>query len=151
MNTLRDEATMNSVRERIGKLTADSKPLWGKMNVGQMLCHCNDGCQMSMGKLEVGDTSNILSRTLFKFLVLNVIKMPKDAPTAAELDQMKDGTPPEDFERDREMLLASLAEVSSMPIDSGPVRHPFFGNMTRTQWSRLGYKHIDHHLRQFGV
>jgi len=29
--------------------------------------------------------------------------------------------------------------------------HPFFGKMTSQQWSKAMYKHIDHHLQQFGV
>ena len=29
--------------------------------------------------------------------------------------------------------------------------HPFFGRMTKEQLGILAYKHIDHHLRQFGA
>jgi len=29
--------------------------------------------------------------------------------------------------------------------------HPFFGSLTPHAWSRGMFKHLDHHLRQFGV
>ena len=29
--------------------------------------------------------------------------------------------------------------------------HPFFGKVTPREWSIGMYKHLDHHLRQFGV
>ena len=151
MATLRDDRTMSEIRERISRLTPESTARWGKMSVGQMLCHCNDGCLMSLGRRPVGDTSNFLSRTVLKFLILNLLPMPKGAPTAGELDQMKNGTPPADFERDRDALLASLAEAAAMADDSPAIPHPFFGPMSRAQWGKLGYKHMDHHLRQFGV
>ena len=30
-------------------------------------------------------------------------------------------------------------------------KHPVFGFMTKEQWSKSGWKHIDHHLKQFGA
>ncbi|MCA0390144.1 MAG: DUF1569 domain-containing protein [Bacteroidetes bacterium] len=34
--------------------------------------------------------------------------------------------------------------------DDGPREHPYFGNLSKKQWSRLAYIHINHHLKQFG-
>jgi hypothetical protein len=30
-------------------------------------------------------------------------------------------------------------------------KHPVFGKLTKEQWSKATWKHIDHHLKQFGV
>lgn len=151
MSTLFDQTAAAGLRERIAKLTPESKAEWGKMNVGQMLCHVNDGFRMSIGELPVEDKSNIFMRTVVKFLILNIVPMPKSAPSAPELDQMKNGTPPADFERDREAVFAGLEKITSLPVDHNWAKHPAFGQLNRDQWGKLGYKHIDHHLKQFGV
>ena len=151
MSSLFEESSLNSIKNRIANLTADSKAKWGKMNVGQMLCHVNDGFKMATGKLSVEDKSNFINRTLFKFLVLNVIRIPRDVPTAKELDQMRDGTPPEEFEKDKAAVLASIDEMVALPADFAWAPHLRFGPMTRNEWGKMGFKHLDHHLRQFGV
>ena len=121
------------------------------MNVGQMICHVTDGYRMALGDREVADRSSFVSRTLLKFLVLNIIPIPKGVRTAPELDQMRDGTPPEDFEKDRATLIAAIDKLNSKPADFAWSPHAKFGPMSRYDWGRLGYKHLDHHLRQFGV
>lgn len=151
MSTLFDQTVRNEVRKRIETLTPESQAKWGKMNVGQMLCHVNDGFLMAAGERLVEDKSNIFMRTVVKFLILNVVPMPKSAPAAPEIDQFRNGTPPADFERDREALLVSLEKMASLPVDHNWAKHPAFGQMNRDQWGKLGYKHIDHHLKQFGA
>ncbi|MBL8180594.1 MAG: DUF1569 domain-containing protein [Blastocatellia bacterium] len=151
MSTLFDQTAAAGLRERIARLTPESKAQWGKMNVGQMLCHVNDGFRMSIGELPVEDKSNVFMRTVVKFLILNVVPMPKSAPAAPELDQMKNGTPPADFERDRENLVATLDRLINLSDSHEWARHPAFGSLTKKQWGVLGYKHVDHHLKQFGV
>lgn len=151
MSTLFDHTARENIRRRLGNLTPETTAKWGKMNVGQMLCHVNDGFRMSIGELPVQDKSNVFMRTVVKFLILNVVPMPKGAPAAPELDQMKNGTPPADFERDRELVLASLDNLAALPGSHKWASHPAFGRLTREQWGKLGYKHIDHHLKQFGV
>ncbi len=121
------------------------------MNVGQMLCHVNDGFLMSFGEREVAEKNNLFLRTVVKFLILNVVPMPKSAPAAKEIDQLKNGTPPADFERDRSAVIANLDRMAELPEDHAWARHPTFGALTRKQWGKLGYKHIDHHLKQFGA
>lgn len=151
MSTLFDQSVRDTIRRRLETLTPESQANWGKMNVGQMLCHVNDGFRMSIGELPVEDKSNIFLRTVVKFLILNVVPMPKSAPAAPELDQMKNGTPPADFERDRDLVFRSLDQIASIPETHQWASHPAFGSLTRAQWGKLGYKHIDHHLKQFGV
>jgi hypothetical protein len=43
-----------------------------------------------------------------------------------------------------------MEQSASAPAGSGP-EHFIFGAMTMEQWNALQWKHIDHHLRQFGV
>jgi hypothetical protein len=151
MSTIFDPKVADDLRRRIEDLTPESQPLWGKMNVGQMMCHVTDGFRMSMGERPLPDQSSFLDRTLLKFLVIKVIKMPRSAPTAAGLDQMKEGTPPAAFQEDRKALVDAFDHICSLPADHAWASHPKFGPMTHAEWGILGFKHIDHHLRQFGV
>lgn len=151
MSTLLDRKTAETIKGRIAALSPASQAKWGKMNVNQMMCHVTDGFLMSTGERPLPDQSNFLGRTLIKFLVLNVINMPKEVPTAAGLDQMREGTKPGEFDDNRRAMIDALDRLLSLPDDHVWAAHPKFGPLTGPQWGKLGFKHIDHHLRQFGV
>ncbi len=137
---------------RINKLIGIEEALWGKMNVNQMLCHVTDQLRISLGDLgEPSEKANFLGRTLIKFLVLNVISIPKNVPTSPKVDQMKDGTPPTDFESDRQTLLSYIERFSASPEDFAWTPHFKFGKLSKKEWAILAHKHLDHHLKQFGV
>ena len=106
--SLFDLSKCGAIISRINRLSPDSKPAWGKMNVNQMLCHCADGVKMATGELQVEDKSNFATRVFLKPLVLYVLSIPKGVPTAKKLDQMQGGTSPVDFEPDRRELLACM-------------------------------------------
>lgn len=146
-----NDADRTAMSERINRLTPESKALWGKMNVAEMLCHCADGVEMATGERDVADRSNFLFRTIVKPLVLYVLPMPKSAPTAPELNPHLDGTKPEEFENDRARLNECIEKLVAAPDDFSWAPHAAFGRMTRDQWGILIHKHIDHHLKQFGV
>jgi len=76
---------------------------------------------------------------------------PKGVPTRPEVEQGAGGTPPTDFERDRNDLLAVLLRFSDQPRAFQWHPHPMFGEMRHDEWLRWGFLHTDHHLRQFGV
>jgi hypothetical protein len=151
MNTLFDSAKRNEIIFRINKLTPESKAAWGKMNVGQMLCHCADGIKMSTGELTVADKSNFMFRNVFKPLFIYVLPMPKGAPTADEINPAVDGTKPADFEKDRQTLLDWWEKACALPENHPWAKHPAFGGLSYKQWGLLAHKHLDHHLKQFGV
>ena len=149
--SLFDEQNRGELVKRINNLTPESRALWGKMNVNQMLCHCADGLRMATGEREVKDKSNFVFRTILKPLVLHVLPIPKGAPTAKEINPLQDGTQPTEFENDRQMLIACIENICSLPENHAWARHAAFGKMSRRQWGLLARKHIDHHLKQFGV
>lgn len=57
-----------------------------------------------------------------------------------------------DFAEERDRL-SRLIDKFAAGGPAGCTRNPhtFFGKMTPDQWAILTYKHLDHHLRQFGV
>ena len=75
---------------------------------------------------------------------------PKSVPTAAAADQNRDGTPPGDFHQDVASLKAAMERFRDRNARDMP-SHVYFGRMSRGEWGRWGYRHMDHHLRQFGV
>lgn len=150
MKSLRDENCRNELIGRIANLTPESKPLWGRMTVEQMVSHLVQSGELPF-VASVPDRSSFMSRTLVKTLVLTVAPVPKEVKTSAELDQQQGGRKPLGLDIDRTKLAESIEQIGTLAEDHPCLAHPFFGKLSASQWSRLGYKHIDHHLKQFGV
>jgi Protein of unknown function (DUF1569) len=135
---------------RVNLLTPESKALWGKMSVSEMLCHCLDGNKMALGLIPPTDKSNFFTRNLVKYLVVYVVPIPKGAPAAPEINPHKQGTKPQNFEKERQLLIDDINNFGNLTAEDFKGRHHIFGKLTANQWGRLGYKHLDHHLKQFG-
>ena len=150
--SLFNEKKREEIVVRINKLTPESKAVWGKMNANQMVCHCTDQFRIAFGeKGKPEKDAGFMERTMLKFLVLYVIKIPKNVPTSPKVDQMKDGTPPTDFESDRQTLLSYIEKFASASDDFAWTPHFRFGQLAGKEWAILSHKHLDHHLKQFGV
>jgi hypothetical protein len=120
------------------------------MNAHQMVCHLNDSFRAGTGEAFASPASNLFSRTVMKWVALRTpMKWPPGVPTRPEMEQGKGGTPPSEWARDcgalREMIV-SFAERAGCARE-----HPIFGRMTREEWNIWGWRHVDHHFRQFGV
>jgi len=150
MKTLRDGKCRSLLIERLNALSTDAKPAWGRMNVEQMLSHLVQSGELPFVS-STGDHSSLLSRTLIKPLVLYVLPIPKEVKTSAEMDQQQDGRKPLGFDIDKANVIDSIAKLGELPLDHKCLNHPFFGKMSAKQWGMIAYKHIDHHLQQFGV
>lgn len=150
--TLLHPAARASLVARIAQLQPHSPALWGKMNAAQVLCHLADQLRMALGELSVNGKAGFWGRTLMKTLVLAGLPAPKGkVPTLPELDQMTAGTPPTDFEHDRQALYHLIDNVVAQGAAYPWAHHPSFGRLDHRQWCRLAWIHLDHHLRQFGV
>lgn len=148
MQSLFDKEDNDAIKERIEKLTPRSVPLWGKMNVAQMLAHLQQPLLVSFGELK-------LKRGILGFLFGKMAKrqmladksFKKNMPTVKEFK-----VAPGDFEKEKITLLSYLdrfIKEGSQIITKEP--HPFFGKMDLSEWDLLQWKHLDHHLNQFGV
>lgn len=148
MPTLADSTTRAATVSRIARLTPDATPAWGRMTAPQMLAHCADALRMAYGDLPCAAKNVPLARlALVKWLMLNVIPFPKGAPTAKELLSR----PPAEWGSEREAIVALVERFGSESGRAAWPAHPLFGPMTGSQWGQLAWKHLDHHLRQFGV
>jgi hypothetical protein len=121
------------------------------MTVHQMLCHLDDSYLTAFGEKPVSPAGGLMRGPLVKFVALYVpAPWPKGVPTRPEVEQGIGGTPPADFERDRQRLLETFARFCRSEGALAP-RHAIFGSMKAADWMRWGFLHADHHLRQFGV
>ena len=150
MKSLRNEHCREELIRRINTLTPDAKPEWGKMNAEQMLSHLVQAGELPF-EASAPDRSSFMSRNVIKHLVLTMVPIPKEVPTGPEMDQQRQGRPPQGFEIDKANAIESLHKLGTLSLDHKCLGHPFFGKMSVNQWCRLAYKHADHHLRQFGV
>lgn len=150
MKTIFDEATHAELVERLNKLAADSPRQWGKMSSSQMMEHTARVLEMATGP-DQPIKQIFLGKALawmFKSKFVGPEPFGKNAPTGPDY-VIKDDP---DFEATRARLndLITLFHERGADGLDGNV-HPFFGRLTGKQWGETQYKHVDHHLRQFGV
>jgi hypothetical protein len=144
---MRNRKVRNSLLERMQRLTPASVRRWGQMDAARMICHLSDALAMALGDLPVKPGKpGPFQRFPFKHLFLYFMPMPKGVSTAPELLS----TSPARFEDDRRLVEERIHRLAAAPRGAGPV-HPFFGPLTNDQWNVLQHKHIDHHLKQFGL
>lgn len=153
MRTIRDEGALRSLVERLNRLGPDTPGRWGVLTAGEMLCHLGDAHESVLGeRVSTELTTSRRSRPLFKWLALYApVPWPKGVKTRRGVDPRTEGTRPADFERDRERAIASLERLALADPTTLPAQHFLFGPMSARDWQRWAYRHVTHHLRQFGV
>lgn len=144
--TLLDDAVWEASLERIERLAPDTRPRWGRMSVAQMLAHCAEVQEVMNGKpLEGTPWLLRLAGPLIKRAVLSRRPYPKGVRTHPQYLQ----TSEKRFEPEKRRLLAALSEFRAS--DAQGARHPLFGPLSAEEAGWGAFKHLDHHLRQFGV
>ena len=149
--TLDDPALRAELIDRLRRLAPDSARQWGKMTPHQAICHLSDSFRDMMGARAISSVATPFSRTVIKWVALNApLKWPQGVPTRPEVDQLIGGTKPVEFARDRQQLEALIDQFAARRGEDCQA-HPMFGRLTTREWQRWGWRHTDHHLRQFGV
>ncbi|MEQ8477854.1 DUF1569 domain-containing protein [Fulvivirga sp.] len=150
MKTIFDAATREELILRIGLVKEGSKPVWGKMNVYQMVRHNTFWNEWILGKGNHIYKQEFLGKIFGKFALKRMIKdekpFDKNIPTSAPF-KVKDINGNLASEKDKWISLVNEYEHFNNPA----FIHGFFGKMTTEQIGILVFKHTDHHLRQFGV
>jgi transposase InsO family protein len=150
MKNLFEATSVHEVKERIGLLKPDSERLWGTMNAPQAVAHCSAGLELALGHKT---PPRVFAGRLFGLIVKPLAlrddePMRRNSPTVRDLvvrDERDLGT-------ERERLLALIDRFAAAgPAGCTTHPHAFFGRLTPEEWAILMYKHLDHHLRQFGV
>ncbi len=150
MGNLFIEADKDEIINRIDELHPGSKPMWGKMSVAQMLAHCIVPVKISLGDARSSHSfiGKLLGKRFKNKMMKNDYVFQKNLPTDKSFIIKNEP----DFYTNQQGLKDAIKKIfvaDKTDITSRP--HPFFGKMTTEEWGILGYKHLDHHLRQFGV
>ena len=140
---------LQEVNQRINKLQPNSQRQWGKMDVAQMFAHCSAALEVAAGKkfpprIFIGRILAPFFRSVFSNDKPFKQNMPTDNSFLI-IDQRN-------FEKEKARLIDLVTQFSTggeAICTTHP--HPFFGKLTPKEWATGMYKHLDHHLRQFGV
>ncbi len=149
MTSIYKKADNDAIISRINQLSPESQRLWGKMTVEQMLSHCQAPIDFAFGNLPI--KANFIMRLFGKMLkgkVFGSDEFKKNSPTAPAFIR-KDQY---DFEETKNGLIERINKFSDLGQKAiKTTNHPFFGELTYDEWSKMHTMHLDHHLKQFGV
>lgn len=145
MKTIFDLETKMELENRIANLTKDITPKWGKMTVGQMLWHCQFFLKVAVKNEDHGNGKFFIK--LFKKSLYSDKPYRRNLPTVKEVLTKS----PREFDAEKSKLLKLIDETHQLKTKTNWNPHPVFGKFTPEQWGKLEYKHLDHHLVQFGV
>jgi uncharacterized protein DUF1569 len=150
MRNIFDPSASQEIKDRLSRLKPDSERQWGKMNPAQAVAHCCKGMEQALG--DVLPPRLLIGRLIGGFIKSKAVgddaPIRRNSPTVPGFEVLD----PRDLAAERQRLNGLIDRV----IEGGPgacTTHPhsFFGRMTPEQWGILIYKHLDHHLRQFGA
>jgi hypothetical protein len=135
--------------ERVKQLEVSSKANWGRMSVTEMLAHCNSCNRQILSGSREKKSTGIKQRLLGILAIYIAPNFVKDLETE-ERHEMSGKAPDESFENERQEFIRVISRFPGNAREL-TLSHPAFGNISTREWGIAAYKHMDHHLRQFGV
>nr|WP_154892525.1 DUF1569 domain-containing protein [Paenibacillus xylanexedens] len=148
MKTIFDLSAAKEILGRIDQLEQDVQPGWGRMNAAQMLAHCSSFQDIATGKAR--SARSLLGIVVGKFakpIFYNDKPLPRNMSTIPSMMIVDT----REFEVEKEKLKQNIMTLQREGLKNGAFPHPFFGRITSEEWGKGIYKHLDHHLKQFGV
>lgn len=143
-----ETSAAQEILSRLNNISATTQPLWGKMNAAQMMAHCIAPFKAFFGEIRM---KRRLMGILFGKMAKKKIYSDKPIPKGLPTDQSFKMSGEKDFIKERDELISYINRFAKEGYSVTSSVHPFFGKMSSQEWAVLGYKHMDHHLRQFGV
>lgn len=145
-----DKDVLQEVKNRIHSLTPDSKPQWGKMNVAQMLAHCNVTYEMIF--TDKHPKPNAFVKLMLKLFVKSKVVGESGYAKSSQTAPQFIISDAKEFETEKARLLEYLDKVFELGSSyfEGKESHSF-GALRASEWNNMMYKHLDHHFNQFGV
>jgi len=150
MKNIFDIVEATEIINRITQLTPTTKNLWGKMNVSQMLAHCTVTYEMVYTDKypKPNAFKRFLLKTFVKKAVVSDKPYPKNGRTAPEFLI----TNKREFEEEKKELLDYIKKTQTLGESHFDNKESnSFGKLTKQEWNAMFYKHLNHHLTQFGV
>ena len=148
MRCVRDPIARGTLIARVERLSTASQRQWGRMEVTQMVAHAADQLRMALGDVRVRGARGPLRFAPMRYLLVHALPWPKGKAKAPDEAFT---TVPTELEADRAKLVELIERFAATPDVDLTMIHPLFGRMTARDWDVLSFRHLDHHLRQFGV
>jgi hypothetical protein len=149
MKTIFDKEAYQEIDSRLNKLNPESKAQWGVMKAPQMLAHCGEALKVASGEVK---RPRIFIGYILGPLFKNILISDTPFKPSTQTDPnfiIKDDR---DFTTEKEKLSTALKRFSDGGEKNASThKHPFFGSVSQKEWGMAMYKHLDHHLKQFGV
>ena len=150
MKNLWQPETVQELKDRLARLRPDSPRQWGKMTPAQAMAHCTMGMELALGdrrppRMLVG---RLIGRVIKPMAFKESEPMRRNSPTIPGFAVSDNRDLPVEREK-LSRILDRFAAAGAAACTTHP--HSFFGRLTPDEWSMWMYKHLDHHLRQFGV
>lgn len=149
MKNLFDPTINAEIIERIDKLNASTSSKWGKMDVAQMLAHLDLSLRVNLDEIEL---KKGLLGIFFSGISRRILLGEKPYPKYLPADSKVIAKDVSDFMTEKLKVKTSIVKYTtkgSRGISKKP--HYILGKITNEESALLTYKHLDHHLRQFGV
>lgn len=144
------EAVSNDLLVRLNQLNPSSQPQWGKMNVAQMLAHCNVAYELAYENKH--PRPNAFMRLILKTFIKKIVVGEKPYVHNSRTAPVFLITDEKEFATEKERLAAYIVKTQQLGQTYFEGKeNPGFGKLTATEWNNIFYKHLDHHFRQFGV
>lgn len=145
-----DKKESEETIERIHKLTPEKQPNWGKMNVSQMLAHCNVAYETIY--TDKHPKPKGLKKFLVKLLAKNAVVGPKPYKKNGPTSPVFKISDARDFENEKNKLIGHIRKTQELGANHFEGKDSYaFGPLNKSEWNTLFSKHLDHHLQQFGV
>ncbi len=139
-----------AIVQRINQLTPTTQPKWGKMSVAQMLAHCNVTYEMIYENKHPKPNAflRFILKTFIKKKVVDETPYQNNSKTAPQFIV----TDAKDFEAEKKRLVNYINKTQQLGENHfDKLESHSFGTLTNTEWNNMLYKHLNHHLSQFGV
>lgn len=147
MNNLLNENDYSKIKYRLFLLNSHVQAHWGKMDVAQMVNHCQKPLEIVLDKNQYNLKPNILAKLFYKKLMYNNRPLPHNLPTPKPFKVQEE----KELDQERQKLEQLIDEFYKQKDKENFPKHPVFGKLTKEQWGQMQYKHLNHHLNQFGV
>lgn len=144
------KSVADEIIQRINQLNATSQPQWGKMSVAQMFAHCSVTYEMVYESIHPKPNvfMKLILKTFVKKVVTNEVPYKHNSQTAPQfiIKETKD------FDLEKSRLIDYINKTQQLGENhfEGFESHSF-GALNKIEWNNMFYKHLNHHLSQFGV
>lgn len=145
-----EQSTVDQLIQRINQLTPTTAAQWGKMNVAQMLAHSNVTYEYAMDERK--DKPNFIVKMMLLKFVKNKVVSEEPYTQSMATGPAFIVKESKDFDKEKSRLINYIQKVQSLgKAHFEGKASSSFGALTANEWNNMMYKHIDHHLKQFGV